>query len=182
MIERKHKQRNAYSTTRRIATLTIRRRNGDEYQFQFDKADLDKVRRHLWHVSIGNGGTIYALSGYHRKGKPCVFLHRLINDTPEHEECSFVNGNPFDVRKSNLRNSDHFTVTSLAKGKLNPKSGFKGITYWKAANRWRILHSDGTSGGSFPTVREAVEAQQKYEQALTPPAESEAVSGPANAN
>jgi hypothetical protein len=160
-----HTNRNSYAITSkagiRRATLSIKRRDGSLYEFNFDPDRLPEVRRYRWHVVPSPYGSVYAVSDYQKS----VTLHRLIAHTPDGQECSFVNHDWHDCTSSNLRNGDHHVTMSGGRRAKGPKSGYSNIHWSKDDHRWLVRWKRGGKMchlGSFETLKAAVQARDEY--------------------
>lgn len=110
-------------------------------------------------------------TGYGHKNNTAIriWMHRLINKTPDNLFTDHINQNKLDNRKSNLR-----TVTksqnsiNTGKNKKN-KSGFKGVYFDTWSNKWRAelkIKGKKITLGRFFNIEEALKsrllAEQKY--------------------
>ena len=127
-----------------------------------DDEDFEYLSQWKWCVdSLG-----YAYRSLH-PGR--VWMHRLINNTPEGFLTDHINGNPLDNRKQNLR-----TVTQAQNQinrtlQKNSTSGFKGVSWNTRCKKWvSKLYSNRQCIflGYYKNLLEAVvaynEAAKKY--------------------
>lgn len=115
----------------------------------------------------------YAVRHVKVEGKDrLLYLHRqLMQPSPGHEVI-FLNGDKLDCRRENLR----LVTTKEARqhhlqARSNSKSGIKGISYNRRPNTWSVdIYRNGQAKrvGTFLTLKEAKEAQQKALQNENP--------------
>lgn len=141
----KYKKRNTYrSNPDGSAALTIIRRDGSEHVYVFDAADLSTVNRHLWRVLFDGSGTRpYAATS---RGYDTTQLHRLIDQTPEDREIIFLDGDPHNCRRSNLKRGTRHDVASHMNRATCPKSGWQGVA-WEGSRRLWVAYSQPASRG-----------------------------------
>ncbi|TXH18923.1 MAG: hypothetical protein E6R03_01310 [Hyphomicrobiaceae bacterium] len=87
-----------------------------------DDEDYDLVKNRNWTHSNG-----YVIScAYPEKGT--IYMHRLINKTPNGMSTDHINGNKLDNRKCNLRTCTHAENRRNNKIQTNNKSGYTGVS------------------------------------------------------
>lgn len=105
-----------------------------------DESDYERVAQHRWFRSENGYVRRQGWTGPQKKGGKhwCVWLHREINQTPDHLFTDHINGNKLDNRRCNLR-----TATKSDNGAnrpkpdaLSPASRFKGVVWHKATGLW----------------------------------------------
>ena len=79
-----------------VAILKIK-----EYNVYFDIEDIGIVNQYKWHIE--NGRVISRT----RKPKKCIYLNRLLMNATEGQSIAFIDGNHFNMRKSNLDKREH---------------------------------------------------------------------------
>jgi hypothetical protein len=123
-----------------------------------------------WKWSLSSSGHAYRRQyirlGVNKYTAKIIWMHRLINKTPDDLITDHLNQKKLDNRKSNLRNANK-SLNSINRGmQSNNKSGFKGV-YWDTwAQKWRaeiILNYKNFRLGRFSKIEDAVEARQKAE-------------------
>lgn len=125
-----------------------------------DDEDFDFLSQWKWRIS----GSGYAISGSKSKR---VFMHRVINNTPEGYDTDHINRDKLDNRRENLR-----TATKMLNGRnrgenKNNTSGHKGISWDKRVESWAVyiwkdykkIHL-----GRFKILVEAIKARKKGEE------------------
>lgn len=93
-----------------------------------DPDDLIKIGQYKWYLMNG-----YAATQINKKK---VYMHRLINNTPEGFETDHINGDKLDNRKENLR-SVNKQQNGFNRGKnKNNTSGYKGVSFDKSKKKY----------------------------------------------
>lgn len=96
-----------------------------------DEDDLGLISQYHWHKSKRG----YAVSSYWKDGKTRkIYMHRLImggQSNIDHKD-----GCKLDNRKSNLRLCSHSQNMYNQKKRVDNTSGFKGVSWSKAAKKW----------------------------------------------
>lgn len=120
-----------------------------------DDADYEYMSQWKWRLHK---------DGYaYRTGKPNVYMHRLINKTPQGMITDHINRNKLDNRRANLR-----TVVK-AENQRNTKifatntSGYKGVSWSKVMNMWQAYifkNNKKINLGYFEDVKKAAKARQ----------------------
>jgi hypothetical protein len=128
-----------------------------------DNEDFDNINQYKWYFC--KGYAVRDIGG--RKNRKTIYMHRLINGTPEKMETDHINRNKLDNRKCNLRSVDKM-LNSINRGKnKNNKSGFKNIYFEKCSGKWRLeltVKNKNYRLGRFLNIKDAVNAQQRYEK------------------
>ncbi len=121
----------------------------------YDPEDEQLLKQHKWHLHrCGENGqkkrAFYARAhipcpsgewtvwgGVNRRKLTNLFMHRLVNNTPEGKVTDHINGNTLDNRKVNL-DSASLSENGYNRGKMtNNTSGYIGVTWDKYAKRWQ---------------------------------------------
>jgi hypothetical protein len=123
-----------------------------------DNDDSDKVSSRTWSLSQG-----YVASSYPR---PSILLHHFILGKPAKGlEIDHINHNGLDNRKDNLRFVTRAQNNmNRSKSKYN-KSGFIGVSWYKALSKWRAYTSVNDSQihlGYFDKKDDAISARKEY--------------------
>lgn len=107
----------------KVAYVRMRgkRRKWLDEEVMIDAEDVPRIKG-FWRLLRGKGGSRYAVTTVGED--ELLFLHRLIMNTPDNQECRFLDGNTRDCRKMNLLNCDHET-TMAGRGRRSwkPTSG-----------------------------------------------------------
>lgn len=122
------------------------------------------LNRWNWHEH----GSGYAIRRVGNPGK-IVWMHRLINDTPEGYETDHINRNRLDNRKINLRTVTRSENILNSKTRRDNKSGHKGVYWIKDKRRWLAYISKDKKFikiATFKTKPEAIMARQSVELQL----------------
>lgn len=132
------------------------------YHAIIDEADAELVLQYKWCVT-GKNGNCYAT---HSFAKKMIGLHRFLAGADSTSRVTFVNGNTFDCRRTNLRVSPKCSPrksgTWKRKDRVNETTGYRGV--YKTLPRYVALVVDrGTRYfvGSFKTAEEAALAYDK---------------------
>lgn len=130
-----------------------------------DDADLALVSRWKWYIS--NLG--YVVRRQHvamvdgKRVRRTVYLHRLLNQTPDGFDTDHVNRNKLDNRRSNLRSVAHQENLSNRGLFSNNTSGYTGVV--RAGAKWGarvVLAGKRVHIGVFSTALEAFNARKAY--------------------
>lgn len=131
-----------------------------------DVEDFEWLNQWNWFASWNSCvNSFYAATN--AKGK--TLMHRLILNCKKNEEGDHENHNTLDNRKENLRKCTRKQNQMNRMPQSNNKSGFKGVSWSRAANRWtaRIkINRNYKYLGLFDSAKEAAhiydEAAKKY--------------------
>ncbi len=112
-----------------------------------DTVDIKKIQGHKWRMSKRRVAT-------HGKDGENIFLHRLINGTPDGMDTDHIDRDQLNNRCSNLRTATHSENMQNAIGHRDSVSQLKGVTWQKNCGKWgaRIRR---TSLGWFETKEAA---------------------------
>lgn len=102
-------------------------------------------------------------SGY-RKSK-VIYMHRVINKTPEDMFTDHVNGNTLDNRKVNLQNITNSENIKKAKINTRNKSGYKNISFDKSRGKWlvsMIIDNKQKNLGRYSDIETALKVRNEY--------------------
>jgi hypothetical protein len=131
-----------------------------------DEEDYNELNQYKWHaVNSHNTGTWYANRSYGtgKRGKnKHILMHQEIMGFPN-KGIDHINRNGLDNRKSNLRIcsiSENLFNSKLYK---NNKSGFKGITWNKSNNKWRVKYGHKHLG-YFEKKEDAIKIRKDMEK------------------
>lgn len=113
-----------------------------------------------WFLTIGGYAAYTKHIGERKYRKDrTIFLHRLINKTPNGFFTDHINRNKLDNRKSNLRTVSN-TVNQLNKGlQKNNKSGYEGISWHSQNKKWWVrlnIKNKQISLGCYRDIQKAV--------------------------
>lgn len=91
---------------------------------------------HKWHYRNG-----YAARD---EGKKCIYLHAVINQTPDGLETDHINGDTLDNRRENLRTVTRSQNNMNAKPRKNCSSRHKGVSWQGNMDKWSAyINKDG---------------------------------------
>lgn len=117
-----------------------------------DSEDFEFLNQWKWYYRDG-----YAVRNSNRK---TIWMHRLINKTPDNLFTDHINRNTLDNRKINLRSVTVQENNSNRSKMKNNTSGFRGVFYSKDHKKFRAVFQKKHLG-YFPT---ALEASKAYER------------------
>ena len=131
-----------------------------------DEEDFDRVSTRQWWYHNAGYAVCKTLG---IKPRRVLYMHRVILNAREDQEVDHANGNPLDNRRSNLRLCTHSENAFNKRMMKNNTSGFKGVGWDKANQKWTaIISMNGKSIhlGRFPDAEDAAlsynEAATKY--------------------
>lgn len=139
-----------------------------------DDEDFEFLNRWKWYFKPATHGE----GGYARRDKPIklikegdkgkgIWMHRVINKTPEGLFTDHINGDKLDNRKCNLRNATKIS-NGINRGKqANNTSGVKGVHWNRGAQKWVAeicINQKRYYLGLFSCLKEAGKARLKAEK------------------
>lgn len=116
-----------------------------------------------WKWFINTNGYAQRTEGS-RGSQKKIYMHRVINETPEDMSTDHINGNRLDNRRENLRS------VTLRQNKLNSskhtrnKTGYKGVSLQKNTGKYVAyirVNNKGITIGTYSTVEEAAKAYNR---------------------
>lgn len=125
-----------------------------------DRSDYELVCNAKWNYHRGYALKSQMKNGVSRK----VYMHRVINGTPDGMLTDHRNGNRLDNRRSNLRTANRFQNEQNKGITKRNRSGFKGVWFCKKSNRFQAQIRFSRKKiylGSFQTAKEASDAYSK---------------------
>lgn len=128
-----------------------------------DDENFDFLMQWKWQYRHGYATRNQKIGNYYKN----IFMHRVINKTPEDMETDHVNRNRLDNRKNNLR-----TVTKRQNQhnrglSSNNKSGINGISWDACARKWKAqirIDDKQTHLGLFIDLEEAASVRKLAEK------------------
>lgn len=131
---------NILSTDNGVVTYTITDKYNVAHICIADEACIDLllgIRQYIHSM-----GYVYVYN-YRSNGKE-IGLHAILNNTPLGYYTDHINLNKRDNRRSNLRSVTNAQNTVNREKQCNNTSGYKGVTWSKAVNKWAAqLHHNG---------------------------------------
>ena len=101
-----------------------------------DDEDFDELNKHNWHCDK-NGYAKHQSSRLHPPRK-MIWMHRVINKTPENILTDHADGNTRNNQKYNLRDANQNQNMQNGKTPKNNTSGYKGVYLFGRKNKkWR---------------------------------------------
>ena len=124
-----------------------------------DNYDYNKTITRTWCLFQNK----YSVSSY---PKPSVLLHHFILGKPKRGlEIDHINNNGLDNRKCNLRFVSRSTNNMNRFNSKYNKSGFIGVSFHKALNKWRAYSSVNNRQihlGYFLNKKDAIKTREEY--------------------
>lgn len=146
------------------AIVELRRKDKPSQWAKISKEDVPLVENLSWFPAFTYGKTYAARRHYvGNKRFTTLYLHRLIASQMGEvrgKNIDFVNGDPFDCRRENLRILSRSTHRAL-RNSVNP-SGYRGVTPAVTEGKWvcKMLYN----GKCFHTTHDTVEeAARQYD-------------------
>ena len=166
---KKHPDRNRYAVDGKTIRLTIRRRDGSEYIILFDGDDFAKVAPKQWQIKAQRNGRLEATTRVGGRGGAEFGLGRWLLDPPEGKIIHFLNGNPLDCRRENLRAVDRSELPHVGG---HGASGEKFVRKVSERRPWVVMIPDAATGverriGAYKSIAEAVAARDAYLRATS---------------
>lgn len=134
------------------------------YYAILDKKDYIKLKKYTWFIR-NNKNTIY-VERWGKKEQPHIHMHREIMNPKYNEQVDHINGNGLDNRRCNLRICSQSQNQANSKIRKDNTSGYKGITFHKATNKWQAqiqINKERKHLGVFSDIKEA---KKTYDEAL----------------
>ncbi len=126
-----------------------------------DMSDVHLVNEYRW--NRGGTGNRYAVA-YARtgRGKPKIYLHRLIMGACDGEIVDHINGDPLDCRRANLRIVTR-SQNAANRSETKNQSGYRGAFYFPSKRKYqaRITCEGGVYRG--PYRKDAKQAAQDFD-------------------
>lgn len=103
-----------------------------------------------------------------RKNKTKIYMHRLINETPEGQDTDHLDRDPLNNVRSNLKSKSHAhnIFNREVVGLENRSSGIRGISWSKRNNSWHVYIGGHprTNIGFFKSLEVAIAERKKAEK------------------
>lgn len=136
-----------------------------------DDEDYEYLNQFKWHLSTSG----YACRkqhihlGVNKYTSETVWMHRLLNNTPDDLFTDHINRNKLDNRKSNLRTTNK-SLNNFNKDTLSTNtSGHCGVHFEKWSSKWRAemkVRGKKLSLGRFDDIKKAIAARKKAEATI----------------
>ena len=132
-----------------------------------DDEDFQRLSRFKWHAQV-RPYTSYAVrefsTGYGRRRRKLIPLHRFILDAPDGIQVDHINGNGLDNRRVNLRLCTA-QQNCANNRRVYSKSGYKGV-YWNQCV-WQARLNHNGKLLYFGSYKSPIDAARAYDKAAT---------------
>lgn len=125
-----------------------------------DDEDYDFLMQWKW--SLAHGYAVRAMPG---TAGLKIYMHRVVNQTPDDKMTDHKDSDGLNNQKSNLRSCDRSENNRNRRVNKSNSSGLKGVTWYKRSGKWLAQfasHGQRFYLGYFPTAELAHEAYCKY--------------------
>ena len=134
-----------------------------------DDSDFEWLNQWKWRYVGGRQGYAKRHSPRIKGKRTSIYMHRLINNTPEGMETDHINRNKLDNRKENLRTATR-SLNQRNKGlQKNNVVGHPGIVWNKGHERWEArikINNKQIYLGNYTDLEQAIlsrkEGEKKY--------------------
>ena len=133
-----------------------------------DNEDFEYLNQWKWFIN-GNGYAVrteYTKLGFKKYKRERVYMHRVVNDTPDSLQTDHINHNPLDNRKINLRSvTNQQNAFNASLNKANT-SGTKGVSWSMERKKWcAYIHINGKAIplGRFLDIKDAISTRKQAE-------------------
>lgn len=110
-----------------------------------DPEDYPEMSKYKWHLSHGYAKRNSVKSDRIEGARISIYMHTILNKTPNGKETDHANMNRLDNRKKNLRaaSSSENSFNCLKPKRSISSSRFKGVSWAKHAKKWMVRISIG---------------------------------------
>lgn len=140
-----------------------------------DDNDYEWLNQWKWHPNQSkNGSKLYVKRfihlGFRENGSPIhktVFMHKLINETPDDMDTDHINQNPLDNRRKNLRTATRSQNQHNVGLRKDNKSGIRGVNWNSLENKWKVFLNFEKKHyylGTFRDKKDAIMARKEAER------------------
>lgn len=106
---------------------------------------------------------------YNRTAEGTVYLHRVVNNTPEGYDTDHINRNPLDNRKENLRTVPHHINIRNRDMQKNNTSGTTGVVWFDRYSKWQAQGKYKNRAiylGRYEKLDDAIQARRGFDRAV----------------
>lgn len=127
-----------------------------------DDSDFEYLNQFKWQALLHKGKWYAKREVWNKdlKNYEKHFMHRIIY--PDFKMVDHINGETLDNQRCNLREANHSQNAANSKLRVDSTSGFKGVDYIKAHNRWRARLKSNNTEFNLGEYRTPIEAAQAY--------------------
>lgn len=127
-----------------------------------DKEDLSELSKYKFHIDKGYVSTSKWIK--EEKRVKHFRIHNILMAPSQGLEVDHINGDPLDNRKENLRIVTHSQNMMNSKISKNNTSGYKGVSFNIARNKWQVHIMDNKKEKCVGYFNNKIEAAKVYNQ------------------
>lgn len=117
-------------------SATIKYQINEDTFVLLDAEDVAHVERFKWSPQVHERTTYAQANVWRNDQRSTMVLHRFIARAQDNEHVDHRNGDGLDCRKANLRTCLKFQNNRNARVRMDNKSGYKGVSWWKHGEKW----------------------------------------------
>lgn len=135
----------------------------ESVKLRIDLRDLHLIKKYKYNLTTPNKTPryLYRIS----PEKRMISLHREIIKAPKGSLVDHINGNVFDVRRSNLRLASYRQNSCNRSKHRAASSKYLGVGFHKAAGKWRVRIRDGAKRLEVGHYNCEIQAARAYNEA-----------------
>lgn len=130
------------------------------YKTIIDDEDYELVNKYNWYYHNGYATTKVKVNGKRKH----IYIHRLVNNTPDGLITDHINGDRLNNRRSNLRSCTDKQNLRNRKKRKDSKGNYKGVVLYKRTGKWQayiMKDSKQYHLGYFNKEKDAAKAYNK---------------------
>lgn len=127
---------------------------------------FDQINQHNWYY---NGKYAVRQSPRQNGKQTTIWMHRVINETPDGKDTDHINRNTLDNRRDNLRSVTRSQNCMNRRYAVTQSSPYKGVSWDKEYGKWCVqICKDGKTKkfGRFLSEQEAARAYNRAAEGL----------------
>ena len=126
---------------------------------------FEELNKHKWCYKKDGGYAVrsqYIKLGVNKYTSKHIWMHRIINNTPDGMSTDHINMRKLDNRRCNLRSCNQ-SVNGINRGEpINNTSGYKGVSIDPWTGQWRAeigINGKKHKLGRFDNIEDAIKAR-----------------------